>query len=112
MEDYNHEDPPLAKTPSEKNRETTIKQRMLKEYINPVSTQPKFCIKNFQLDVAFELKSRMIKLLPKFHGHPNEDSHRHLSDFRVAYLSMKLARVTKEQVRLRAFPLSHIKWLY
>ncbi|PON83888.1 LOW QUALITY PROTEIN: hypothetical protein TorRG33x02_203280 [Trema orientale] len=72
MEDYTHEDPLLAKTPSEKNKEMTI-ERMLKECIDLVSTQPKFCIKYFQLDVAFELKSGMIKLLPKFHGHPNED---------------------------------------
>ena len=35
------------------------------------------------LDADFELKSRLIHLLPKFHGLAGEDPHKHLKEFHV-----------------------------
>ncbi|RDX90221.1 hypothetical protein CR513_27949, partial [Mucuna pruriens] len=44
-----------------------------------------------QLEPAqtYELKSRFIHLLPKFHGLPGEDPHKHLKEFHVEYVKMK-----------------------
>ena len=74
------------------------------------------CIDMPQLEVAFELKSGMIHLLPTFHGLAGEDPNKHLKEFHVVCLSMKSVGISVEQVKLRAFPFSLAdkakEWLY
>ena len=66
--------------------------------------------------MAFELKSGMIHLLPTFHGFAGEDPNKHLKEFHVVCLSMKPMDISKEQVKLRAFPFSSMdsamEWLF
>ena len=57
-----------------------------------------------QLEVAFELKSGMIHLLPTFHGFTGEDPKKHLKEFHVVSSSMKPTGISEEKVKLRAFP--------
>ena len=56
--------------------------------------------------VNFELKSRVVHLLPKFHGLSGEDPHKHLFEFHRVVVGMKPENVTDEQIKLRAFPFS------
>ncbi|XP_068667732.1 uncharacterized protein [Aristolochia californica] len=65
---------------------------------------------------TFELKFGLIHLLHIFHGLAGEDPHKHLEEFHVVCTSMKPTGVTKEQIKIRAFPFS-LKdsakdWLY
>ena len=59
-----------------------------------------------QSEVAFEVKSRMIHLLPTLHGLVGEDPNKHLNEFHVVCSSMKPLGISVEQVKLRAFPFS------
>ncbi|XP_027171569.1 uncharacterized protein LOC113771151 [Coffea eugenioides] len=78
--------------------------------------QQPLCITYPTLEVAFELKSGLIHLLPSFHGLPGEDPHKHLKEFHVVCSTMKPQGVTEEQIKLRAFPFSLADkakdWLY
>ena len=78
--------------------------------------QQPLCIEYPQLEVAFELKSEMIHLLPTFHGFAWEDPNKHLKEFHMVCLSMKPTGIFEEQVKLRAFPFSladsATEWLY
>ena len=80
--------------------------RTLKELAAPTINQQPLCINFPNLEVAFELKSGLIHLLPSFHGLAGEDPHKHLKEFHVVCSSMKPAGVTEEQIKLRAFPFS------
>ena len=66
--------------------------------------------------ITFELKSRLIHLLPTFHGLASEDPHKHLKEFHVVCTSIKPTRVTEEQIKLRnlLFSLKDLvkDWLY
>jgi hypothetical protein len=66
--------------------------------------------------ITFELKSRLIHLLPTFHGLASEDPHKHLKEFHVVCTSIKPTRVTEEQIKLRnlLFSLKYLvkDWLY
>jgi hypothetical protein len=66
--------------------------------------------------ITFELKSRLIHLLPIFHGLASEDPHKHLKEFHVVCTSIKPTRVTEEQIKLRnlLFSLKDLvkDWLY
>ena len=88
----------------------------LKELAAPTLNQPPLCIDYPPLNVAFEVKSGMIHLLPKFHGFSGEDPNKHLKEFHVVCSSMKPLSISKEQVKLRAFPFSLTdsakEWLY
>ena len=68
------------------------------------------------LEVAFELKSGMIHLLPKFHGFAGKDPNKHFKEFHVVCSSMKPNGISEEQVKLRTFPFSLVdsakEWLY
>ena len=90
--------------------------RTLKELAAPDLLQQPLCIEYPQLDVAFELKSIMIHLLPMFHGFAGEDPNKHLKEFHVVCLSMKPTKISEEQVKQRAFPFaladSAKEWLY
>ena len=90
--------------------------RTLKELAAPTLDQQPLCIDFQPLEVAFELKSGMIHLLPKFHGFAGEDPNKHLKEFHVVCSSMKPQGISEEQVKLRAFPFSLAdsakEWLY
>ncbi|KAF7820815.1 LRR receptor-like serine/threonine-protein kinase EFR [Senna tora] len=68
--------------------------------------QAPLCIATPTLQALLELKSGLIHLLPKFIGLMNEDPYQHMKKFHVVCSSMKPKRVTKEQIKLRAFPFS------
>ncbi|KAJ9129674.1 hypothetical protein P3X46_035308 [Hevea brasiliensis] len=90
--------------------------RTLKELVAPDLNQQPLCIQYPALNVAFELKSGLIHLLPKFHGLAGEDPHKHLKEFHVVCSSMKPQGVSKDQIKLQAFPFSlegtAKDWLY
>ena len=79
------------------------KNQTLKELVAPTLDQQPLCIDMPQLEVAFELKSGMIHLLPTFHSFAGEDPNKHLKEFHVVCLSMKTLWIFVEQVKLRAF---------
>ena len=83
-------------------------ERTLKELANMGVAHQPLCIQfpEFGDDTTFELKSGLIHLLPSFHGLSREDPHKHLKEFHIVCSSMKPARVTEEQIKLRAFPFS------
>ena len=58
------------------------------------------------MNVALELKSGLIHLLPSFHGLENEDPHKHLKEFHVVCSSMRPQGIPEDQIKLRAFPFS------
>ena len=93
--------------------EVMAENQTLKELAGPDLNQQPLCITFPTLDATttFELKSGLIHLLPTFHGLAGEDPHKH-----VVCTSMKPTGVTKDQIKLRAFPFS-LKdsakdWLY
>ena len=82
---------------------------ILKELATLDLNQQPLCIRYHQLEVAFELKSGMIHLLPTFYGFAGEDPNKHLKEFHVVCSSMKPTGIFEEQVKLRAF--SFFFWL-
>ena len=90
--------------------------RTQKKVEAPDLDQQPLCIKYPQLEVAFELKSRIIHLLPTFHGFAEEEPNKHLKEFHMVCLSMKPIEIFEEQVKLRAFIFSLAdsakEWLY
>ena len=95
---------------------TTANNRTLKQLATPDLDQQPLCIQYPNLEVAFELKSSLIHLLPTFHGFAREDPNKHLKEFHVVCSSMKPTGVIEEKIMLRAFPFSLAdsakKWLY
>lgn len=55
-------------------------------------------------------------MLPSFLGFAGEDPNKHMKEFHMACSSIKPARISEEQIKLRAFPFSladTVKdWLY
>ena len=90
--------------------------RTLKELATLDLDQQPLCIQYPNLEVAFELKSGLIHLLPTFHGFAEEDPNKHLKEFHVVCSSMRPTGVTEKQIKLRAFPFSLAdsakEWLY
>ena len=72
----------------------------LKDLATPTLDQQPFCIDMPQLEVAFELKSRMIHLLPTFHGLSGEDRNKNLKEFHVVCSSRKPLEIFMEQDNL------------
>ena len=99
-----------------KEEEIAGNERTLKELVVPDLDQQSLCIQYLSIAVNFELKSGLIHLLPTFHGFAREDPNKHLKEFHVVCSSMKLTRVSKEQIKLRTFPFSLTdfakEWLY
>ncbi|OMO96175.1 Retrotransposon gag protein [Corchorus capsularis] len=64
----------------------------------------------------FEIKSGFIQILPKFHGLPGEDHHRHLTDFQIACASTSIQGIPEDQFMLRTFLFTLMDrakdWLY
>ncbi|XP_071902741.1 uncharacterized protein [Coffea arabica] len=77
----------------------------LRELAAPELTHQPLCITFPTLaeNIAFELKSGLIHLLPSFHGLSGEEPHKHVKEFEMICSSMKPPRVTEEQIRLRVF---------
>ena len=84
------------------------KSQTLKELATPDLNQQPLCITFPTLDATttFELKYGLIHPLPTFHVLASEDPHKHLKELHVVCTSMKPTGVTKDQIKLRAFPFS------
>ena len=67
-----------------------------KELATPDLDQQPLCIQYPNLEIAFELKSGLIHLLPTFHGFSREDPNKHLKEFHIVCSSMRPTRVTEE----------------
>ncbi|XP_042387373.1 uncharacterized protein LOC121979449 [Zingiber officinale] len=78
----------------------------LRELAAPYGSHQPLCIEYPELEVDFELRSGIIHLLPKFHGHSGEDPNRHLQEFHVVCSTMKPQGISEEDIKLRAFPFS------
>ena len=63
--------------------------RTLKELATPDLDQQPLCIQYPNLEVALELKSGLIHLLPTFHSFVGEDPNKHLKEFHVVCSSMR-----------------------
>ncbi|XP_042465796.1 uncharacterized protein LOC122048270 [Zingiber officinale] len=78
----------------------------LRELAAPDGSHQPLCIEYPELEVDFELRSSIIHLLPKFHGHSGEYPNRHLQEFHVVCSTMKPQGISEEDIKLRAFPFS------
>lgn len=72
------------------------------------SAQQPLCITfpNLDVNISFELKYRIIYLLPTFYGLAGEDPHKYMKKFHVVCTSTKPTGVTKEQIKLRVLTFS------
>ena len=85
----NLEPQPPVLQPNPPNPNAVDLLRTFKELAAPTLDQQPLCITYPPLEVAFELKSGMIHLLPTFHGFERKDSNKHLKEFHVVCSSMK-----------------------
>jgi len=81
----------------------TMDKRTLRELAPPEVSIQTICIQYHDVDVQCELKSGLIHLLPKFDGLLGEDPHKHLKEFRTVCTTMRLAGVSEEHIKLKAF---------
>nr|KYP31099.1 hypothetical protein KK1_048980 [Cajanus cajan] len=92
------------------------RERTLREMAAPNFTYESLCIQYPEEDVPFVLKTRLIHLLPKFHGHAGEDPQKHLKEFHIVCSTMKPPDVQEDHIYLKAFPHSlegvAKDWLY
>jgi len=63
--------------------EDMAEQRTLRELTTPNMNWQPSCIEFPNINVAFELMSCLIHLLPTFHGLASEEPHKHLKEFHV-----------------------------
>jgi len=80
--------------------------RTLKEFATPDVVYQPWCIQYLETDVSYELKSRLIYLLPRFHGLTSEDPHKHLKEFHVVCSTMRPLDIHEDYVKMKAFPFS------
>ncbi|GJS57233.1 uncharacterized protein Tco_0652017 [Tanacetum coccineum] len=90
-------------TISDEEEENMANERTLWEMATQNINQQPLCIQYPPLTFQFELKSRLIHLLPTFCGLAGEDPHKHLKEFHVIRSTMKLREGKEEQIKLRAF---------
>uniref|UniRef100_A0A151UH68 DUF6738 domain-containing protein n=1 Tax=Cajanus cajan TaxID=3821 RepID=A0A151UH68_CAJCA len=92
------------------------RERTFREMAAPDFTYESLCIQYLEEDVPFVLKTRLIHLLPKFHGRAGEDPHKHLKEFHIVCSSMRPHNVPEDHIYLKAFPFSledlAKEWLY
>nr|KYP31701.1 hypothetical protein KK1_047844 [Cajanus cajan] len=92
------------------------RERTLREMAAPDFTYESLCIQYLEEDVPFVLKTGLIHLLPKFHGHAGEDPHKHLKEFHIVCSTMKPPDVQEDHIYLKEFPHSlegvAKDWLY
>lgn len=101
----------VADSNSENEKESNFEeeiavQQTLRKSATPDVVQQPLCIQFPDIEVAFELKSGFIHLLPIVCGFAGEDPQKHLKEFHVIWSTMKSQGVTEEQIKLRAFPFS------
>ncbi|OMO64624.1 reverse transcriptase [Corchorus capsularis] len=105
-----------SQSPRENMAEENNNNRTLMELAAPNVTTQRLAIQYPTNEENFEIKSGFIQLLPKFHGMPGEDPHRHLKDFQIVCSSMKMQGISEEQFKLRTFPFALMDlakdWLY
>ncbi|RDX63170.1 hypothetical protein CR513_58431, partial [Mucuna pruriens] len=70
--------------------------RTLKELATPDLEQAK----------SYKLKSRLIHLLPKFHGLASEDPHKDLKEFHMVCSTMRPHGILEDYIKIKAFPFS------
>ena len=102
-------------SPEPEIQEDRMEERTIKELAAPdAAITQNMCIQ-FP-DGKFELKSGLIRLLPKFHGLARENQYHHLKEFHVVCSSMSPTTETGEHIKLKAFPFSlqdaAKNWLY
>uniref|UniRef100_A0A151UG81 DUF6738 domain-containing protein n=1 Tax=Cajanus cajan TaxID=3821 RepID=A0A151UG81_CAJCA len=92
------------------------RERTLREMAAPDFTYESLCIQYPEEDVPIVLKTGLIHLLPKFHGHAGEDPHKHLKEFHIFCSTIKSPDVQEDHIYLKAFPHSlegvAKDWLY
>nr|KYP32258.1 hypothetical protein KK1_047106 [Cajanus cajan] len=71
--------------------------------VAPDFTYECFCIQYPEEDVPFVLKTGLIHLLPKFHGHAGEDPQKHLKEFHIVCSTMKSPDDQEDHIYLKAF---------
>jgi len=91
-------------------------ERTMNELTASKFTYDSLCIQYLEEEVSYVLKTRLIHLLPNFHGVASKDPCNHLKQFHIFYSTMKLADVQEDHVYLKVFPHSlegNAKdWLY
>ncbi|RDY11577.1 hypothetical protein CR513_03745, partial [Mucuna pruriens] len=70
--------------------------RTLKELVTP----------DLEPAQSYELKSRLIHLLPKFHSLVGEDPHKQLKEFHVVCSTMRLQGISEDDIKMKTFPFS------
>jgi len=85
--------------------EDRMEERTIRELVTPdAAATQNMCIQ--YPNGECELKFGLIHLLPKFHRIVGEDPYQHLKQFHVVCSSMRPTTVTKEHLKLKAFPFS------
>ncbi|OMO59181.1 Retrotransposon gag protein [Corchorus capsularis] len=77
--------------------------KTLRELAAPKVNTKRLAIRYPDTNGNFEIKSGFIQILPKFHGLPGEDPHRHLTDFQIACASTSIQGIPEDQFMLRTF---------
>ncbi|RDX78577.1 hypothetical protein CR513_41130, partial [Mucuna pruriens] len=82
--------------------------RTLKELTTPDVMYQPWCIQYPELEQAqsYELKSRLIHLLPKFYCLVGEDPYKHLKEFHVVCSTMRPNGIPEDYTKMKAFPFS------
>ncbi|RDY06532.1 hypothetical protein CR513_09466, partial [Mucuna pruriens] len=93
-------------------------KRTLKELAKPDVLYKPWCIQYSQLGPAqsYELKSRLIHLLPKFHDLVGDNPHKHLKEFHMVCSMMRPQGILEDYINMKVFLFSFdgaVKdWLY
>jgi len=116
--DYEHSDFEHSTTNfhTENMAQPPPRERTLREMAAPDFTYESLCIQYPDEDVPYVLKTRLIHLLPKFHGLAGEDPHKHVKEFHIVCSTMKPLDVQEDLIFLKSFPHSlegvTKDWLY
>ncbi|KAL4367151.1 hypothetical protein GQ457_05G017470 [Hibiscus cannabinus] len=88
----------------------------IRELASAPAVQQPLCINFPNGTTPFQLKTRLNHLLPTYTGLSNESPHKQLAEFHMVCSSMKPEGVSKDQIKLRAFPFSLARmakeWLF
>ncbi|RDX79736.1 hypothetical protein CR513_39809, partial [Mucuna pruriens] len=97
-------DNPLYESEPMKNNNRMLKELATSDYPQLESAQ------------SYELKSRLIHLLSKFHGLAGEDLHKHLKELHVVCSTMRPQGILEDYIKMKAFPFpldgATKDWLY
>ena len=80
--------------------------RPMKEYYNLDRYQQRNGLQYPDLEANFELKPTFISLFPTFRGLPNENPYEHIEEFLKICDTLFVNGVSRDAIRLRAFPFS------